>query len=51
MGMMLSPVHLCFLVTKDYFKASLLKSFQYIIKPILTVTIVAVVLFSLIRAF
>ena len=24
MGMMLSPVHLCFLVTKDYFKAGLL---------------------------
>jgi integral membrane protein (TIGR00529 family) len=51
MGMMLSPVHLCFLVTKDYFKVSLLNSYQYIIKPILMVTIVAVVLFSLIRAF
>jgi integral membrane protein (TIGR00529 family) len=51
MGMMLSPVHMCFLVTKDYFKVSLLNSYQYIIKPIVTVTIVAIVLFSLIRVF
>jgi integral membrane protein (TIGR00529 family) len=51
MGMMLSPVHLCFLVTKDYFNVSLLNSYRYIIRPVLTVTTAAVVLFSLIRAF
>lgn len=33
MGMMFSPVHLCFLVTKDYFKASLLRCYSYILKP------------------
>ena len=36
MGMMLSPVHLCFLVTKDYFKAGLLDSYRSILKPLLT---------------
>ena len=49
MGMILSPVHLCLLVTKDYFKANLLKSYLVIIKPALTVMLTAVVLFILIR--
>lgn len=49
MGMMLSPVHLCLLVTKDYFKAGLLRSYRYIIKPALTVMTIAVVLFIIIR--
>jgi integral membrane protein (TIGR00529 family) len=51
MGMMLSPVHLCLLVTKDYFKASLLVSYRYIIKPALTVMSVSVFLFIFIRMF
>jgi integral membrane protein (TIGR00529 family) len=50
MGMMLSPVHLCLLVTKDYFKASLLRSYRYIIRPILAVMLASVVLFLCIRA-
>ncbi|UCG14370.1 MAG: DUF401 family protein [Deltaproteobacteria bacterium] len=33
MGMMLSPVHLCLLVTRDYFKASLAASYRHIYKP------------------
>ncbi len=32
-GMMLSPVHLCLLVTKDYFNASLPASYRHIYKP------------------
>jgi integral membrane protein (TIGR00529 family) len=32
-GMMLSPVHICLLVTKDYFKASLAASYRHIYKP------------------
>jgi hypothetical protein len=32
-GMMLSPVHICLLVTKDYFKASLAASYLHIYKP------------------
>jgi len=49
MGMMLSPVHLCLLVTKDYFKASLFDSYRYILKTALTVMATAVILFSIVR--
>jgi len=51
MGMMLSPVHLCLLVTKDHFKAGLLSTYPYIIKPALTVIVTAIVLYSIIRVF
>lgn len=37
MGMMLSPVHLCFLVTKDYYRASLLKCYPRLLLCALTV--------------
>jgi uncharacterized protein len=49
MGMMLSPVHLCFLVTKDYFKAGLLDSYRSIFKPLLTVMVAAVTFFLISR--
>ena len=45
MGMMLSPVHLCFLVTRDYFKAGIGGSYSYIIKTSVTVLVSATVLF------
>lgn len=48
MGMMLSPVHLCFLVTKDYFKAGLFESYRYIILPSLTVMLISLALFAMI---
>ena len=51
MGMMLSPVHLCFLVTKDYFRSNLLGSYRLILVPTLTVMITAVILFLLSRTF
>jgi len=35
MGIMLSPVHVCLLVTKDYFNASLLKIYRRLIGPVL----------------
>jgi integral membrane protein (TIGR00529 family) len=50
MGMMLSPVHLCFLVTKDYFKSNLLGSYRLILLPSLTVMITAVILFLISRS-
>jgi len=50
MGMMLSPVHLCFLVTKDYFKANLLGSYRLILKPVLSMMAVAIVFFFISRA-
>jgi hypothetical protein len=49
MGMMLSPVHLCFLVTKDYFKANLLRSYRYFLKPLLAVASTAIILFIISR--
>ncbi|MBI4764919.1 MAG: DUF401 family protein [Deltaproteobacteria bacterium] len=51
MGMMLSPVHLCFLVTKDYFKAGLIDSYRSILKPLLTVMIAAGAFFLISRVF
>jgi len=45
MGMMLSPVHLCFLVTKDYFNATLSRSYRYLIFPALAVMATASFLF------
>jgi integral membrane protein (TIGR00529 family) len=45
MGQILSPIHLCFLVTKDYFKAGLLSSYRYIVIPSLAVMTVAVLIF------
>jgi integral membrane protein (TIGR00529 family) len=32
-GMMLSPVHICLLVTRDYFKSSMAASYRHIYKP------------------
>jgi uncharacterized protein len=51
MGMMLSPVHLCFLVTKDYYGASLVKSYRYLLLPALGVMGTVTVIFFLLRAF
>lgn len=45
MGMMLSPVHLCFLVTKDYFKAGIGGSYRYVVKTSITVLLSATLLF------
>ncbi len=45
MGMMLSPVHLCFLVTRDFFKAGIGGSYGYIIKTAVAVLVSATVLF------
>lgn len=51
MGMMLSPVHLCFLVSKDYYHASLLRSYQQLIPPIITVMVIALAFFYMLRSF
>ncbi|UCB49389.1 MAG: DUF401 family protein [Deltaproteobacteria bacterium] len=50
MGMMLSPVHLCLLVSKDYYKASLTKSYRYLLPPVIMVLIGVVIMFFGIRA-
>jgi integral membrane protein (TIGR00529 family) len=50
MGMMLSPVHLCFLVTKDYYGASLTKSYRYLLLPALSVMAAVAAAFFLIQS-
>jgi len=50
MGMMLSPVHLCFLVTKDYYGASLIKSYRYLLPPALSVMATVAGIFFLIQS-
>ena len=45
MGMMLSPVHLCFLVSKDYFGAGFSSSYRLLIKPVLLVMLLTVLYF------
>jgi len=49
MGMMLSPVHLCLLVTKDFFNTSFYDSYRYLIKNVLTVMISALIFYSILR--
>lgn len=49
MGMMFSPVHLCLLVTKDYYRASLLKSYRQLALPALSVMVMVLALFFVTR--
>lgn len=44
MGVMLSPVHFCLILTKDYFKADLLKVYKLILPPALLLILFAVFL-------
>jgi hypothetical protein len=43
-GVLLSPVHLCLILTNEYFKADLLKTYRQLIIPIVIVTLVAMVI-------
>ena len=43
MGMILSPVHLCLLVTRDYFNASLWRVYRQIVGPVLSVAAYALI--------
>ncbi len=49
MGMILSPVHICLLVTNEYFKTDLFKNIFQLIKPASIVLLGAVLIFFLIR--
>jgi integral membrane protein (TIGR00529 family) len=48
-GMMLSPVHLCFLLTVDYFSASFIKVYKYIIPCVLSVMLFGIFLFQVLQ--
>jgi integral membrane protein (TIGR00529 family) len=43
-GMMISPVHLCLVITKDYFKADLAKIYKLLALPSLIITLFALIL-------
>jgi uncharacterized protein len=50
MGVMMSPVHLCLVLTSEYFKASLWKTLYLIIIPMLITSIISLILaFTLYR--
>ena len=48
-GMMMSPVHICLLVTKDYFKASMAASYRLLYKPVSAVMITWMAVLSLLH--
>jgi integral membrane protein (TIGR00529 family) len=48
-GMMLSPVHLCFLLTVDYFSASFIKVYAYILPCVLTVMTFGIIFYNLMQ--
>ncbi len=50
-GMMLSPMHLCLVVTKDYFSASLLKVYRHTIPCALTIMVYFVIAHYVLRYF
>jgi integral membrane protein (TIGR00529 family) len=43
-GVLLSPVHLCLILTNEYFKADLIKTYRQLIIPIIAVTLIAFIL-------
>jgi hypothetical protein len=47
--MMLSPVHLCFVLTREYFTASYVKVLQYLMPCFLTVAACGIMLHLLLR--
>ncbi|MFH1538094.1 MAG: DUF401 family protein [bacterium] len=47
MGMMLSPVHFCLIMTKDYFKADFLGIYRWLLPPSIAVISAGVLLFFL----
>ncbi len=49
MGMMLSPLHVCHLVTNEYFKTNLIKSIIELLKPAAVVVLGALCLFAFIQ--
>jgi len=50
MGMMLSPVHLCFVLTKEYFSASMARAYRAFAGPAACIFAASVVMFLVYRA-
>jgi len=49
MGVMLSPVHLCFILTKDFFQTDMGKIYRRLFLPCLTVIIFVILMFRLLK--
>ncbi len=47
MGMMLSPMHVCFVVTGEYFRCSIYGAYRYLVGPVALVLIAALLISSL----
>ena len=47
MGMMLSPIHVCFVVSCEYFKTPLFENYRYLIAPIAVILIASLILSGL----
>lgn len=44
-GLLLSPVHLCLILSAEYFKANLAKVYKYLLPPLLAIEAIAVVIY------
>lgn len=51
MGMMISPLHICFIVTGEYFKVPITTAYKYLIGPAVTVLFASIALSALYRYF
>ena len=47
MGVLLSPLHLCLVLSAEYFKANLTRVYKYILPPILLIEAIAVLTYSI----
>jgi len=48
-GMMLTPLHTCFVVTGEYFKTGIFGAYRYIIGPIAMIAVCALMLGGIYR--
>ena len=48
-GMMLSPLHLCFLLTVDYFSASFIKVYKYLLPCVLCIMVFGIFLYQILQ--
>jgi integral membrane protein (TIGR00529 family) len=49
-GMMLSPVHLCFLLTIDYFSASFIKVYRYLLPCVFSIMLLGIFMYIILGA-
>ncbi len=50
-GMLLSPVHVCLIVTNEHFKTSILDSLVRLVKPAFAVLIASIIMYWIIRVY